>query len=123
MPNVKEGSMVEYSYTIQSDFLFDLREWEFQNTIPVAWSEYRVTIPEYFKYRLLSSLVIASGFFTFSFQTDFIRVFVKQMQGPLSDQMQVGGPIVLSDPVIIFFKGKSLCNPTAEEKYFLYLKG
>jgi hypothetical protein len=55
LPNVKEGSVVEYSYTINSDFLFNLREWEFQNTIPVAWSEYRVTIPEYFKYRLLSS--------------------------------------------------------------------
>jgi hypothetical protein len=55
MPNVKEGTVFEYEYTITSDFLFNLREWEFQNTIPVAWSEYRVVIPEYFRYRLLSS--------------------------------------------------------------------
>ncbi len=55
MPNVKEGSVLEYEYTITSDFLFNLREWEFQNTVPVAWSEYRVVIPEYFRYRLLSS--------------------------------------------------------------------
>jgi hypothetical protein len=55
MPNVKEGTVLEYEYTIISDFLFNLREWEFQNTIPVAWSEYRVVIPEYFRYRLLSS--------------------------------------------------------------------
>ncbi len=55
MPNVKEGTVLEYEYSIISDFLFNLREWEFQNTIPVAWSEYRVVIPEYFRYRLLSS--------------------------------------------------------------------
>lgn len=55
LPNVKEGTVLEYEYTLKSDFLFNLREWNFQNTIPVAWSEYRVTIPEYFQYRLLSA--------------------------------------------------------------------
>ncbi len=52
MPNVKEGSVVEYSYTITSDFLYNLREWEFQTAIPVAYSEYKVRIPEYFNYKL-----------------------------------------------------------------------
>lgn len=51
MPNVKEGSVIEYSYTISSDFLYNLREWEFQSTIPVAYSEYNVRIPEYFNYK------------------------------------------------------------------------
>jgi transglutaminase-like putative cysteine protease len=51
MPNVKEGSVIEYSYTITSDFLYNLREWEFQSTIPVAYSEYKVRIPEYFNYK------------------------------------------------------------------------
>lgn len=51
MPNVKEGSVIEYSYTITSDFLYNLREWEFQSTIPVAYSEYNVRIPEYFHYK------------------------------------------------------------------------
>lgn len=54
MPNVKEGSVIEYSYTIVSDFLFNLQDWEFQKTIPVAWSEYEVRIPEYFYYKQLS---------------------------------------------------------------------
>ncbi|WP_299703018.1 DUF3857 domain-containing protein [uncultured Pontibacter sp.] len=53
MPNVKEGSIIEYSYTISSDFLYNLREWEFQSTIPVAHSEYKVRIPEYYDYKLL----------------------------------------------------------------------
>jgi hypothetical protein len=39
LPNVKEGSVIEYTYTIKSDFLFTFREWEFQSDIPVIWSE------------------------------------------------------------------------------------
>jgi hypothetical protein len=54
MPNVKEGSVIEYEYTIKSDFAFNFREWEFQKTIPVVWSEYRATIPEYFRYKQMS---------------------------------------------------------------------
>ncbi|MBP6977048.1 MAG: DUF3857 domain-containing protein [Lentimicrobiaceae bacterium] len=50
MPNVREGSVVEYSYKIVSDFLFNLQSWQFQFEIPVRWSEYRVTVPEYFYY-------------------------------------------------------------------------
>jgi len=53
MPNVKEGSVIDVTYTIYSDFFQNMREWEFQKTIPVVWSEYKVQIPEYFDYRLL----------------------------------------------------------------------
>ena len=49
-PNVKKGSVVEITYLIKSDFLFNLQDWEFQSTIPIAWSEYRVWIPEFFRY-------------------------------------------------------------------------
>jgi len=50
MPNVKEGSILEVEYTIISDYLFNLREWLFQTTIPVLRSEYYVHIPEYYTY-------------------------------------------------------------------------
>lgn len=50
MPNVKEGSIIEISYRVISDFLFNFQDWEFQSTIPVAWSEYRANIPEYYYY-------------------------------------------------------------------------
>lgn len=53
MPNVQEGSIIEYSYKIISDFKFQLREWNFQKTIPVMWSEYKVAIPEYYDYKQL----------------------------------------------------------------------
>jgi hypothetical protein len=49
-PNVKEGSVVEVTYQIVSDFLHYFRDWEFQTTIPVVWSEYRASIPEFFNY-------------------------------------------------------------------------
>ena len=54
LPNVKEGAVIEYSYRITSEFLSYLRDWEFQREIPTAWSEYEVTIPEYFHYNQLS---------------------------------------------------------------------
>ena len=50
MPNIKEGSIIEVEYTIVSDFLFNLQEWQFQRSIPVLHSEYFVSIPEYFNY-------------------------------------------------------------------------
>ncbi|RAU82194.1 DUF3857 domain-containing protein [Pontibacter arcticus] len=53
MPNVKEGSVIDIEYTITSDFVYTLREWEFQTTIPTLWSEYRAEIPEYFDYKFL----------------------------------------------------------------------
>lgn len=48
--NVKEGSIIEITYKITSDFLFNFQDWEFQSTIPTRLSEYRATIPEYYNY-------------------------------------------------------------------------
>jgi len=53
MPDVREGSVIEYNYTITSDFLFNFQPWTFQQDIPVRWSEYRASIPEYFDYKML----------------------------------------------------------------------
>jgi len=53
-PAVKEGSIIEYSYTIKSDFLFNLQPWTFQSEYPCLWSEYQVDIPEFFQYVTLN---------------------------------------------------------------------
>lgn len=50
LPSVKEGSVIEYSYTIKSDFLFNLQPWYFQGSYPCLWSEYRVDLPDLFNY-------------------------------------------------------------------------
>ncbi|WP_207433824.1 DUF3857 domain-containing protein [Sabulibacter ruber] len=53
LPAVKEGSVLEISYTVTSDFIFNLRDWTFQHSVPVVHSEYRATIPEYYEYKQL----------------------------------------------------------------------
>ncbi|HEY9045743.1 MAG TPA: DUF3857 domain-containing protein [Ohtaekwangia sp.] len=49
-PNVKEGSVLEYSYTISSEFLSNFPNWQFQYDIPVRWSEYWAMFPEFFSF-------------------------------------------------------------------------
>jgi hypothetical protein len=51
LPNVQEGSVLEYTYTIASDLNY-IPEWDFQRSIPTLWSEYRVSIPEYYIFRV-----------------------------------------------------------------------
>jgi len=51
IPSVKEGSIIEYTYTIRSDYDFNMPSWEFQNaSCPTLWSEYNVTIPSLITY-------------------------------------------------------------------------
>ncbi len=54
MPNVKEGSIIEYKYTIKSPYFSNLQDWKFQETIPIEYSEYKTIIPEYFSYNFYS---------------------------------------------------------------------
>lgn len=44
-PNIKEGSIIEYRYKINSPYSRRLRSWAFQGSTPRLWSEYSVTIP------------------------------------------------------------------------------
>ncbi|MET4106965.1 DUF3857 domain-containing protein [Hymenobacter sp. UYP22] len=53
LPNVRVGSVIEYTYTVLSPFTFNFQDWTFQRDIPVRWSEYRAAIPEYFDYKML----------------------------------------------------------------------
>ena len=53
-PDCKVGSVIDFQYTILSDYLFNLYSWEFQYSIPVVYSSYRVTIPEYFTYNTVT---------------------------------------------------------------------
>lgn len=51
LPNVKEGSVIEYTFRLTSDFVINFPNWQFQEKIPVVWSEYRALIPEFFIYQ------------------------------------------------------------------------
>jgi hypothetical protein len=50
LPDVKVGSVIEYKYTIFSLDLVKLHDWYFQTTIPVIWSEYRISVSRRFDY-------------------------------------------------------------------------
>lgn len=50
MPGIKEGSIIEYKYSIVSDFVYSFQDWTFQTSIPVQWSEFTGEIPDYFVY-------------------------------------------------------------------------
>lgn len=53
-PAVKEGSIIEFSYQIKSDFFFNLHDWTFQDRYPVLWSQYEAAIPEFYRFVTLS---------------------------------------------------------------------
>lgn len=50
IPQVKEGTVIEYSYSITSDFVYNIDPWYAQREIPVVYSQYEVSIPEWFKF-------------------------------------------------------------------------
>ncbi|SEN29837.1 Transglutaminase-like enzyme, putative cysteine protease [Chitinophaga rupis] len=64
LPAVKEGAIVEYSYTIIFPYVFILPPWAFQGEYPVLWSEYSVGIPEMYEY-----VFIAQGYQKFETKT------------------------------------------------------
>lgn len=60
LPNVKVGSIIDVTYTIKSDFLFNLQPWEFQGTeYPRLWSEYSVELPDFFDYVMIKHGYVA----------------------------------------------------------------
>ncbi len=47
MPNVKVGCIIEFEYIIRSGNFGSLRDWYFQSSIPVNYSEYKVKLPKF----------------------------------------------------------------------------
>lgn len=52
LPNVKEGSVIEYTYKTKSDFMFKLDDWYFQGRYPCKYSAFTLTLPEYYRYKI-----------------------------------------------------------------------
>jgi hypothetical protein len=51
-PNVQNGSVLNYSYTLESPFIFKYHKWDFQEDIPKLYSEYRTSIPATYDYNI-----------------------------------------------------------------------
>ncbi|WP_100615954.1 DUF3857 domain-containing protein [Confluentibacter citreus] len=52
MPNIQEGSVITYSYTLTSPFMFNYKGWNFQSSIPKLHSEYAASIPGNWNYHI-----------------------------------------------------------------------
>ncbi|MDE5421334.1 DUF3857 domain-containing protein [Ancylomarina sp. DW003] len=66
-PDVKKGSIIEYKYTLETPFLFNLPDWTFQDKIPTIYSEYSVHMIPFYEYTY-----IAQGTSRFDFNTSTI---------------------------------------------------
>lgn len=65
IPAVISNSIIEYSYTVVSDFYFNIPSWQFQDIqYPTLWSEYRVEIPS-----LVSYVFNKRGYHSFDIDT------------------------------------------------------
>jgi hypothetical protein len=53
LPNIKEGSIIEYSYQLQSPFIFNFKTWEFQDDVPKVSSEFVAYIPANYNYNVV----------------------------------------------------------------------
>lgn len=47
-PDAKVGSVIEYEYTITSDLYREIKDWIAQCEMPVAYTRYEVSVPEWF---------------------------------------------------------------------------
>lgn len=52
LPNIKEGSVISYSYTKTSPYMRKYHGWEFQDYIPKLYSEYNTSIPANWLYHI-----------------------------------------------------------------------
>jgi len=50
LPKLRAGCIIEYSYTLESHFWYEIRSWDFQTEIPKVYSEYEVHIPAFFNF-------------------------------------------------------------------------
>ncbi|WP_214229295.1 DUF3857 domain-containing protein [Pedobacter sp. B4-66] len=52
MPNLMDGSIIEYSYRMSLPSIFNFKTWEFQSDIPKLQSEYIANIPAIYNYNV-----------------------------------------------------------------------
>lgn len=49
-PAVKDGTIIEYKYTLHSPYLTDYKDWDFQQDIPVKYSNYKALMNPFYSY-------------------------------------------------------------------------
>ena len=52
VPQVTVGTVIEVEYEIDSDYFYDIDDWQAQENIPVMYTSFDVTVPEYFSFNV-----------------------------------------------------------------------
>ncbi len=78
MPNVREGSVIDIDYSITSDYM--IRDWSFQEDIPVLYSKYVVEVPEYYSFKKF-----LNGFESIDTKEDVVSSKINITQSERSD--------------------------------------
>ncbi|QEE49286.1 DUF3857 domain-containing protein [Flavobacterium alkalisoli] len=68
LPNVKEGSVIEYKYIVKSPYIYNLEDWFFQDKIPVNYVQYNLNIPQFFSYNR-----IINSYYPIEEKTDIVK--------------------------------------------------
>lgn len=55
VPQVRVGTVIEYEYHLESDFFYELRDWYAQKDIPVVYTKYTLSIPEWLSFHIEES--------------------------------------------------------------------
>jgi hypothetical protein len=66
LPDVREGSVIEYRYILNTPFKMKLRDWEFQHKIPTIYSNFLAKMTPFYEYNL-----VMQGASKFSDQKDY----------------------------------------------------
>lgn len=53
IPDVKTGSVIEFTYELSTPYFFNLPDWEFQGSIPVIYSHYEARLIPFYEYVFL----------------------------------------------------------------------
>lgn len=76
MPDVREGSIIEYRYKLVTPYKFNLRDWDFQHKIPTLYSQYQVSITPFYEY-----VYILKGAGKFHEQKSYVEKGVAKQYG------------------------------------------
>lgn len=85
MPDVREGTIIEYTYAVNYGGWRSLPSWYFQHEVPVRHSEYIVSLPEYFEYRqVMTGYVTLDHYDEYrkngSYKGQHLNMFVKEFR-------------------------------------------
>jgi hypothetical protein len=125
-PNVREGSVIEYEYTLLQDEIRNFHPFQFQRSIPVRYADYEAVIPGYFNYTinlnrgklLKQEHTTVKGYFStqytdfdvYEWSGTFIPAFQAEPLMPESDEYHVGVDFALED---VTFPGQTIeISPT-----------